>query len=518
MDSKKTALRNALCNWGGMAVHMLVGFLIAPFLVRHLGQTTYGLWIVIGSFTNYIEVLDLGVSGSVGRNIAFSKARNDLAGVNGIFNTAFFFLCGVATLSLLAILAVLLVFFSLIEVPPEEQDAARIALVLVGLNFALSLPLQAFDGILWAYQRFDLQTSVDVPIVLLRAGMTYWLIGSGHGLVALGLISLGTTVAGLVIKAMLARWQEPALRVRFALANRQSAASLFGYSIWYFTFSLIKRQAPQLIVLIVGNRLGPFWVTPLSIATRLVSYANQFLIAGTGVLTPHATALHARDDQERQRSLLIVGGRGCLALTILFVSLFVFLGQALIRLWMGAMGPALAKEAFPVLLILAAGELLPMSQHITFGMILGRGNLRILAASSVVEICTSTTLALLASAEYGLIGVAAAVAIPATLCRGITPMVYACRAVGVPVGSYLVRSLLPAVLVAAGPVLLLGALTLWWTPDNWPELFLCGGVYALFYAGVTGLGLFGLGVIRDLVRRLAGAPPEKKLAGSASDG
>lgn len=48
-------------NIAGMAVGILAGFVVAPFLVRRLGETSYGLWIPIGSLTGYFGLLDLGV-------------------------------------------------------------------------------------------------------------------------------------------------------------------------------------------------------------------------------------------------------------------------------------------------------------------------------------------------------------------------------------------------------------------------------------------------------------------------
>jgi O-antigen/teichoic acid export membrane protein len=496
MNVKRIVARNAAWNWAGMATQMLAGLVIAPFLVHRLGDQTYGLWIVIASLTSYFGVLDLGVGGSVARNIAFFRARSDLADINGILNTAFFYLCSVAVLSLLATLGAMLLFFVIIDVEPGQVEAARFALLLVGLNFGLSLPLQSFDGILWAYERFDLQNYVDIPTALLRVGLTWWLIGSGHGLVALAAITLLTTLVGLVAKAALALRLEPGLRVRLTFVNRESARGLFGYGIWYFLFSLFKNLAPQVIVMIVGSRLGTALVTPFTVAQGMVRYANQFLIAGSGVLTPVATAMHARDEQEAQRRLLVAGGRGCLALALLFLSLFAFLGRPLLRLWMG---PAL-EHAHLYLLILAAGELLPMSQHVTYSMILGKGRLRILAGSSLAEIGVSSVAALLL-ASHGLESVCWAVALPALVCRGISPMTYACRRVGVPLAAYLVRAFLPTLLVATGPMLLLGLVSQWWTPSTWPELFLCGGAYAILYVGIVAFGLFG-----PEIKRGFGAP------------
>ena len=268
------------------------------------------------------------------------------------------------------------------------------------------------------------------PGAVLRAGLTYWFIASGHGLVALALITLITSTGALIAKTILALQLEPGLRVRFSLITRESAQGLFGYGIQYFPFALIRSLAPQITATMIGSLLGTALVTPFSIATRLLGFANSFLLAGTGLLTPVATAMHARDDHDRQRALFIAGGRGCLALTLLFATLFVLLGEPLIRLWMG---PSLVFT-FPLLLILTAGELLPMAQQITLSIIQGKGRIAILTASSFLELCASTALTVLLIDEYGLQGVCVAVAVPAAFCRGLWPLVYACRSVGVPLG------------------------------------------------------------------------------------
>src|SRR5262245_37221296 len=109
MSSKHVVARNVLWNWAGMATYMLAGFVVAPFLVHHLGETNYGLWILIASLTGYFSLLDLGVGGSVGRNVAFHRAKNDQDAVNAIVSTALALLSGVALLALAGTAVVLLV-------------------------------------------------------------------------------------------------------------------------------------------------------------------------------------------------------------------------------------------------------------------------------------------------------------------------------------------------------------------------------------------------------------------------
>src|ERR1700730_15716486 len=100
MEIRRSVARNVIWNWAGMVVGLAVGVVVMPFLIHRLGQESYGLWILIGSLTNYFRLLDLGVRGSVGRYVAFYKAKHDRDGVNRTLSTATVILAGVAILAL----------------------------------------------------------------------------------------------------------------------------------------------------------------------------------------------------------------------------------------------------------------------------------------------------------------------------------------------------------------------------------------------------------------------------------
>src|SRR5438445_228829 len=191
MELKRIVARNVIWNWAGMVVGLAVGVVVMPFLIHRLGQETYGLWILVGSLTNYFGLLDLGVRGSVGRYVAFYRAKDDREGVNRTLSTATVILSGVAVLAFLGTLILQLVFFEPFAVSADQVVSVRWALFIVGVNLALTFPLSVFDGTLWAFQRFDVLNRIDIPVHLVRLGLTYYWVGSGGGLVALAWITLG---------------------------------------------------------------------------------------------------------------------------------------------------------------------------------------------------------------------------------------------------------------------------------------------------------------------------------------
>ncbi len=56
---KPRVIRNVASNWGAYVLAMGVNFFLSPYVVRHLGNTGYGVWTLILSLTGYLGLLDL---------------------------------------------------------------------------------------------------------------------------------------------------------------------------------------------------------------------------------------------------------------------------------------------------------------------------------------------------------------------------------------------------------------------------------------------------------------------------
>lgn len=500
MGLRKSIALNAVWNWAGMVVSMAAGFVTAPFLVRRLGETNYGLWIVIASFTSYFGMLDLGVRGAVGRQIAYRKAQGDRRGVNAILSTALVILGAAGLLALLGSLGASLAITRLFKIPPDQVSSARLALILIGVNLALWLPLNVFDATLWACQRFDLLNVIDIAAVVARTALTFLLIGKGYGIVTLAWLNLITAAGAQAAKGVVSLWLDPGLRAELGSVGREAARELMGYGLWYFLISAGRTLTTQASPLVIGARLGIGLVTPFSIATRLVGYAGALIVAGTGVLTPIATAMHAEGSRDRQRWLLVEGGKYCLALSIYFVTIFLFLGRPLIVAWMG---PELASSA-SLLTILALGEILPMSQYITQGLILGMGRHRPLALVNLTECIVGIVLSVLLARPYGLVGVCVAFAIPATLGRGVFQMAYGCRLVGMQPLQYVFKVVFPVMSLVAIPISLLWLGILVSPPLSTLALLLHVSCYSAIFGAFCLLFLVGSDGIRSLGAGLVG--------------
>jgi O-antigen/teichoic acid export membrane protein len=509
MGLKRTIARNAIWNWAGMGAAMLGGFVVMPFLIRKLGDTGYGLWILISSFTGYFGLLDLGVRSAVGRNLAFHRARGDQPAVNALLSTACALLFVPALLTILGTALgqpLFLVLFP--DIPPEMVPVVRLVLVLIGVNLALYLLLSVFDATLWACQRFDVLNAIDITVTVLRVGTTFLLIHDRESLIPLAVITLGSTLLMGGAKAVASFRLVAGLRIAPGCIGRQAAGQLFGYGFWNFLLSVGHLVTNQIGPLIIGARLGLSLITPFTIAARLIGYAQALFTAGHGVLTPLATSLHATQEHDRQRRLFLVGSRYSLVMAAGLMLYLIFLGRAFITLWAG---PHQA-DAHNLVIILALGELLPLSQGISQSLLLAQGRHRGLALMGLVENGLVLVLTGCLVLPLGLTGIAMGLAIPALLGRGAFRMVLACRCSEVPLGQFLRQAVAPAAAAVVAPGFVLAVLAGWRLPRSWPELIgysllygfcLVAACAAVFHDGRELLGQMGyrlLGPIRKIAR------------------
>jgi O-antigen/teichoic acid export membrane protein len=493
--SKRKSLGNAIWNWFGTGFETAVALFLMPFLIHHLGEAAYGTWIIIGSLTGYVGILDFGMRSSVGRHLALYRAHNNRDGVLDVINSAGLAMAGIGILSLFLV-AILSPFVGSIAAIPKGLLAdAQLALLIAGVNLACSFFLKLFDAALWGNQRFDLLNIVDIPATGLRCVLAVIVVLHGFGLVGLACVSLFLTLLVGAAKLWLTKIVDPELRFSRKHIRLAAMRELWNYGVWNSVGSVAGMARSQISPVLVGATLGVPMVTPFSVVARILTTASAFVGAGTGVLIPFSTALHARDESCNQRLLFIEGSKLCVAAAFFFYTLFVLLGESLLTIWIG---PRLASAWAP-LAILASGELIPMSISMAEVIFLSTAKNRPAALRSVAECATALGLACVLWRDFGLNGICAALAISALLWRGACGLVQSTQIIGISRWEFLAKTFVPMGMAVLPSVGLLALATWNRTPDSWLSLFLYAGVFSVIYWISSLLTVFGWTRLRPFV-------------------
>jgi O-antigen/teichoic acid export membrane protein len=313
-------------------------------------------------------------------------------------------------------------------------------------------------------------------------------------LMSLGVIVFGVDTLGNLARMALCFKLDPDLRLAWHHVRRSKVREIFSIGGWMSVISWSRLLTPQIAPTFIGIRIGSAAVTTFVVARQLVAYANMFANTATQVLAPRAIAAHATESVDTQMALFIEGGRFSYALSLFFCGGLFCLGLPFIHWWQHGSQDA----AYPLLLVLVLGESLPMSQWLTYSVLLGANRQRPLSLLLLSEAAISLPLMIALVGGAGLLGVSAAVAFSVFLVRGLFQLLYGCRLLKVSVLSYAKRVFAPVTIYAIAPIAALYAVTARVSPQTFRGTFLLGGAYCIVFVAVMTVLLVGPSRLRAL--------------------
>ena len=95
---KQQAPRNALFQLLSFITQVAVGVCMVPYLLRNLGVAAYGIVLIAGTLTSYVNLISTSVSSAVNRNLSIALQGEQEDEVQKIFSTAFFSYLGIAVI------------------------------------------------------------------------------------------------------------------------------------------------------------------------------------------------------------------------------------------------------------------------------------------------------------------------------------------------------------------------------------------------------------------------------------
>ena len=439
----RVIIRNIFSTWVGYAATLVVGFFLAPFVVHHLGNAGYGVWTLVTALTGYFGMLDLGLRQSVGRFVARYIALNDEGNVNRTISSALGILAGAGALALSAT-ATMNLGFGFFKVDYQLAGAARLALLLAGLNISLALPMSVFNAVLFALERFDIVTGITFVGALTRAALVVHFLNRGYGIIALALITLLESTAEYLAAAIWAKRLYPPLRPAAKSITLARCKELFGFGIYRFIWIVANQLIFYTDSVVIGVFLSASAITFYAISGSLINYGRNIVSLASDTLYPAATRLDAKNDMAGLRNLQLFGTRIALLVGVPICLGFFFLGKQFIVLWMG---PAYAVSSL-YLIVLTIPQFSSMAQYTSALILVGMGKHRALAFLAMAEGILNLTLSIFLVRRIGLVGVAWGTVIPHLINTAFFIPAYTLRVLNLSWSEYLVQGFARPLLAA----------------------------------------------------------------------
>lgn len=425
MFLREKIIRNVFYSWGYYTISILVGIFLMPFMVHRLGDTTYGIWVLVLSIAGYMGLFDLGIRGSIVKYVAELHAKNEQDKLNELTSTSFFTYSFIGFLVVCVTLIATVFLNNFFHIDQSLIYEAKVVLLLIGLNIAISLPLAVFGGVIWGLQRHDIFSIIEIIVLLIRTFLIVIFVYFGHKLIALAVITLLTNLLGNIIRIRFAWKINPGLRINYKLLKRSSMKLIFSYGFLVFLIGISARIISYTDSVVIGIFVSTAAITYYSIGLRFVDYSRDFISVMTSVLVPTASSFDSKNEFQKIKQLLILGTKYSLMLTLPIAITFILLGKQLISLWMGQKYVSSAT----ILIILIIPQMAAIAQHIATAILLGIGKLKVLTILTICEAFANLLLSIILVKTYGLIGVALGTAIPFIIIKACILPIYICNIV-----------------------------------------------------------------------------------------
>jgi O-antigen/teichoic acid export membrane protein len=410
-DVKKTLARNTAWNYTGFIVNFATNLVLFPFVVRRVGDSAAGIWLLLGSITGYMGLLELGIVPALTQHAASALARGGREEVNRAGSTALVLLVAMMAVALQALWWVP----TLVDLVNVPADLRSLAIAVFGVSitgFALRMPLAALQGLLLGCQRQDRANQLWIVQGVVKATGTFLLLWSGHGILSVVILEAATPLASGVLQWRWIREELPNLKLSWRIADFTHARSLVflgGTLLLGSVCALIIEQTDRLVI---GARLPIAQVTHYTAAWKLYSLVATATTTLVQAVAPLAGSLHGQRDLDGLRRLMLTMTKYVAAMALpLAIGLSLSAGT-LLQLWMGAS----YTDARLVVIVLCAYFAVSAYNHAGYSVLIGMRRVTwFLWLYSVPFAVLKVIFTLWLVGSLGNVGVALGTAIPAFL-------------------------------------------------------------------------------------------------------
>ena len=448
-----------LLSYATTGISIFIQLVYMPVMIRLLGQSEYGLYSLVSGVVSYLSLFSLGFTSAYLRFFSREnqkKDRDSLAALNGMFITLFLALASAALVCGFALSCFPKQVFGS-KLSSAELREARILMVILVVNIAISLVSGIFDSIINAYEQFVFQRILSLLATVINPLICLPLLLMGYGNVMLVVVATCMTVSRLIVN------------IWFCLHKLKIPISFHGFQlsllkeVGVFSFFLLLNMVIDQInwnvdKLILSHTDGTNEVAVYGVASQFNTLFITFSTTISSVFSPRINRIAADDSVNSQREFTLlmakVGRVQWMVLGLVTMGFVVFGKYFIVNIYAGRE----YENAYLASLFLVIPALVPWIQNtgIEVQRALNRHQFRsmIYFIMAILNVFMSIPLA----ARFGSVGAAMGTAISLVLANGIImnvfyhkalkiDMVFFWKEIGKTLPGFLIPSILGALIV-----------------------------------------------------------------------
>lgn len=464
-----------------------IGIILTPFMLKMLGQSQYGLYQLIGAFVGYMTILDFGLGNAIIRYVAQYRQQKDKERESN-FLAMTLIMYGV--ISICVVIIGMILYFNLGNIfaksfTPVELGQAKIMFIILVINLVISLPGNAFNAIINAYEKFAFNRGFTLFRLALRAVLLILLLKIGYKAISIvvldTVINLFTILVNIYVCKVYLK-----IEIKLNKFEKKLLVEVFRYSIFIFLHMIVDQLIWRAAPTIIGIKMSTIAVAIFAVGMQFSLLFMQFSIAISGVFLPKVTKMViAGESHKVLTDFMIRVGRLQGIILLYTYTAFAILGRQFIFLWVGDG----YKEAWITALMVMSGLLIPLMENAGLSILQAMKKHQYYVITYLI-ICTFNVIATIFIIDYtGITGAAMMTMFGLLIGHGIFINWYYYHKVGIDIPRFfkeLFKGIFPVSIISG---LIMYFITGYMQINSW-RLFIIGSViFTLIY--FTNMWLFG---------------------------
>jgi O-antigen/teichoic acid export membrane protein len=406
LRGSRILLENAGNATYGVADYVAQGLAMlaaASFLVRRLGLSQYGLWMLATAIVGGMESLSSGFGDATIKFVSKYRGRNDWPGVERIIRAT---LAINGTLgSLLAACVIFGASFAVnhvFKIEPQQHDLSIRMLQVAGITLLIRSVENVFSNTLRAYERYGQTVKISIIARFFNVAAAVLLAYFGHTALAIMFASLVIAIFSMGLQAAAVRRVcGPILFL--PKIDRNSMQEIFGFGVFSWVQALAGVIFYNADRLVVGAIMGTSALGIYAICVQATQPIHGITAAALNFIFPHISARHEAGERDTVKRTLRTYNWANLAFVVALSAPLVLFGKQILTLWMGA---AFAEKGYVVFAWLTVANACLAASVASHYILLAFGKARFVAAVNVLGGVLSLCCIALLMPHYGLPGAA----------------------------------------------------------------------------------------------------------------
>ena len=386
-----------------------ISILYTPLMLKLMGQSEYGLYTLVASVIAYLSVLDMGFGNAIIRYTAKYRTLNDKEGeyrLNGMFLVLYTIIGIVAFCIGFVLYKKVDVIFGA-SLTQAELGTAKVLMIVLVFNLAISFPLGIFGAIITAYEHFAIPKILNIIRALLQPCIMIPLLLIGYKSIAMVVV---TTVLNILILLFNLVYCFKKLKIRVVIAKPDMGLlkEIGAYSFFILLNLIVDKIYLSTDKFLLGIVSGTASVAVYGIAMQLYDYYTLFSTSINGVFLPKITEMVVKKVDDKEISdLFIKIGRLQFMVMALILSGFISVGHDFVIRWAGIE----YEQAYYIEIILMVPALIPLIQNTGISILQARNKHKFRSIVYLFIAIANIFISIPLAKEYGGIGAAVGTAI-----------------------------------------------------------------------------------------------------------